>query len=126
MIPGLENRIVYDVVDVIDGRVKPEKAFVRDKRGLRLSLLPPAQTKNKEDIDADEFSRMVEVVRDGFDYVLIDGPAGIERGFRLSTAPASEALIVTNPEVSSVRDAERIIRLLESMGKDDLKLVSTG
>ncbi len=123
MILGLENRIVYDVVDVLDGRVKPEKAFVRDKRGLRLSLLPAAQTKNKEDIDAEGFARMVESVKERFDYVLIDSPAGIERGFRLSAAPASEALIVANPEVSSVRDADRIIGLLESMGKDDLKLV---
>lgn len=123
MILGLENRIVYDLVDVIEGRVKPEKAFVKDKRGLKLSLLPAAQTKNKEDVDPDAFMKMVEEVKDAFDFVFIDSPAGIERGFRLSAGPANEVLVVANPEVSSVRDADRIIGLLESMEKNNIKLI---
>ncbi len=123
MILGLENRIVYDIVDVVEGRVSPEKAFVKDKRGLSLYLLPAAQTKDKDAVKPDQMVEIVEKVKDNFDYILIDSPAGIESGFKTASAPATEAIVVVNPEVSSVRDADRIIGLLESMEKNDIKLV---
>ncbi|MGQ0792791.1 MAG: septum site-determining protein MinD [Deltaproteobacteria bacterium] len=123
MILGLENRIVYDVVDVVDGAVAVEKAFVKDKRGQSLYLLPAAQTKNKDSVRPEQLVEIVEKVKESFDYVIIDSPAGIEGGFRTASAPASEALIVVNPEVSSVRDADRVIGLLESMGKENIKLI---
>ncbi|MCH8029623.1 MAG: septum site-determining protein MinD [Candidatus Dadabacteria bacterium] len=123
MILGLENRIVYDVVDAVEGRVQTEKAFVKDKRGLKLYLLPAAQTRDKDSITPEDFTKMVEGIKDGFDYIIIDSPAGIEKGFKLAAAPATEVLVVANPEVSSVRDADRIIGLLESMDKDNISLV---
>ncbi|HSE83533.1 MAG TPA: septum site-determining protein MinD [Thermodesulfobacteriota bacterium] len=123
MILGLENRIVYDLVDVVEGSVAPEKAFVKDKRGSSLYLLPAAQTKNKDSVKPDQLVDIVEKVSWNFDYILIDSPAGIEGGFKTAATPAGEALVVVNPEVSSVRDADRIIGLLESMGKDNIKLI---
>jgi septum site-determining protein MinD len=123
MILGLENRIVYDLVDVVEGAVAPEKAFVKDKRGSSLYLLPAAQTKNKDSVKPEQLTDIVEKISWNFDYVLIDSPAGIEGGFRTAAAPASEAIVVVNPEVSSVRDADRIIGLLESMGKENIKLI---
>ncbi len=123
MILGLENRIVYDIVDVIEGRVPVEKAFVKDKRGLPLYLLPAAQTKDKDVMKPHQMVELVETVKDKFDYILIDSPAGIEGGFKTASAPAEEVIVVTNPEVSAVRDADRIIGLLEAMDKEDIKLV---
>jgi septum site-determining protein MinD len=123
MILGLENRIVYDIVDVVEGRVPPEKAFVKDKRGLPLYLLPAAQTKDKDAVKPGQMVDIVEKVKDNFDYIFIDSPAGIEGGFKTAAAPAEEAIVVVNPEVSSVRDADRIIGLLESMDKGNARLV---
>jgi septum site-determining protein MinD len=123
MILGLENRIVYDIVDVVEGRVLPKKAFVKDKRGLSLFLLPAAQTKDKDAVKPEQLQAIVEEVREDFDYIFIDSPAGIESGFRTAATPADEALVVTNPEVSSVRDADRIIGLLEKMDKEKISLV---
>jgi septum site-determining protein MinD len=123
MILGLENRIVYDIVDVVEGVVPPEKAFVKDKRSESLYLLPAAQTKNKESVSGSQLSSIVERVKFNFNYIFIDSPAGIESGFRTAVAPAEEALVVVNPEVSSVRDADRVIGLLESMGNDRLSLI---
>jgi len=123
MILGLENRIVYDIVDVVEGRVLPKKAFVKDKRGLPLFLLPAAQTKDKDAVKPDQLQEIVDEVREDFDYIFIDSPAGIESGFKTAATPADEALIVTNPEVSSVRDADRIIGLLEKMEKDKMRLI---
>lgn len=123
MILGLENRIVYDIVDVVEGRVSPEKAFVKDKRGLPLFLLPAAQTKDKDAVKPHQMVEIVQAVEEKFDYIFIDSPAGIEGGFKTASAPATEALVVVNPEVSSVRDADRIIGLLESMEKNQIRLV---
>ena len=123
MILGLENRIVYDLVDVVEGRVAPEKAFVKDKRGLPLFLLPAAQTKDKDAVKPEQMVEIIESVRENFDYIFLDSPAGIEGGFKTAATPADEALVVTNPEVSSVRDADRIIGLLESMEKEKMHLV---
>ncbi len=123
MILGLENRIVYDIVDVVEGVVPPEKAFVKDKRSESLYLLPAAQTKNKEAVSGEQLIGVVDRIKFNFDFIFIDCPAGIEGGFRTAAAPAEEALIVVNPEVSSVRDADRVIGLLESMGIEKLNLI---
>lgn len=123
MILGLENRIVYDIVDVVEGVIPPEKAFVKDKRSESLYLLPAAQTKNKEAVSAEQLIGVVDRIKFNFDFIFIDCPAGIESGFRTAAAPAEEALVVVNPEVSSVRDADRIIGLLESMGIEKLRLI---
>ncbi|WP_457640225.1 septum site-determining protein MinD [Persephonella sp.] len=125
MILGLENRIVYDIVDVVEGRVAPNKAFVKDKRGLPLYLLPAAQTKDKDAVKPHQLQEIVDQIREDFDYIFIDSPAGIESGFKTAATPADEALVVTNPEVSSVRDADRIIGLLEKMDKEteNIKLI---
>ncbi len=125
MILGLENRIVYDILDVLEGRAQPEKAFVKDKRGLPLYLLPANQTKNKDAIDPQKWVELVKELSSGdeFDYILIDSPAGIEQGFQIAVSPADKAIIVVNPEVSSVRDSDRVIGLLESKNKEDYSVV---
>ncbi len=125
MILGLENRIVYDVLDVLEDRVEFSKALVKDKRGFSLWLLPANQTKNKDAIDKDKWLKLMESIKEAneYDYVLIDSPAGIERGFQIAVLPADTAIVVVNPEVSSVRDADRVIGLLENMGKKDYSLV---
>ncbi|NPA14229.1 MAG: septum site-determining protein MinD [Aquificae bacterium] len=125
MLLGLENRIVYDILDVVEGRVPPDKAFVKDKHGLPLYLLPANQTKNKDAITEEQMVALVKTLKENydFDYILIDSPAGIEQGFKNAAAPADAALIVVNPEVSSVRDADRVVGLLENMGKNEMYLV---
>ncbi|KJU87286.1 septum site-determining protein MinD [Candidatus Magnetobacterium bavaricum] len=123
MILGLEQRIVYDVVDVVENVVKAEKAFVKDKRGFPLWLLPASQTKNKEAVRPEQLREIIDGVKESFDYVLIDSPAGIESGFKTAAIPADDAIVVVNPEVSSVRDADRIIGLLESMEKKSIRML---
>ncbi|MFN7064911.1 MAG: septum site-determining protein MinD [Aquificaceae bacterium] len=123
MMLGLENRIVYDVLDVLEDRAEFHKALVRDKRGLSLWLLPANQTKNKDAIDKDKWIELVERIKGEYDYIFIDSPAGIERGFQIASLPADIALVVVNPEVSSIRDADRVIGLLENMGKREYYLV---
>ncbi len=125
MILGLENRIVYDVLDVLEGRAEFHKALVKDKRGLSLWLLPANQTKNKDAIDKNKWLKLMEEVKESkeYDYILIDSPAGIEMGFQIAALPADIALVVVNPEVSSIRDADRIIGLLENMDKKEYYLV---
>ncbi|HEY8485782.1 MAG TPA: septum site-determining protein MinD [Limnochordales bacterium] len=111
---GLENRIVYDLVDVIEGTCKLRAALIRDKRVDNLVLLPAAQTRGKEAVTPEQMRDLVQQLREEFDYVLVDCPAGIDQGFHSAVAGASEALIVTTPEVAAVRDADRVIGLLES------------
>jgi len=111
---GLENRIVYDLVDVIEGRCRLRQALVHDKRLSELFLLPAAQTRDKSAVQPDDMVRVCQGLREEHDFVLIDSPAGIEQGFRYAVAPADEILIVTNPEVSAVRDADRVIGLIEA------------
>ena len=125
MILGLENRIVYDILDVLEGRALPEKAYVKDKRGLSLYLLPANQTKNKDAVNTEKWIELVKDIKskEEFDYVIIDSPAGIEQGFKIAVSPADRAFIVVNPEVSSVRDADRVIGLLESMNKEDYWII---
>ena len=125
MILGLENRIVYDVLDVLEERVPWEKALVKDKRGLPLWLLPANQRANKDVIDLDKWLEKVNEMKNSgkFDFIFIDSPAGIEKGFQIASAPADKEIIVVNPEVSSIRDADRVIGLLESKGKTDYSVV---
>lgn len=115
VILGLENRIVYDLVQVIEGECKLRQALIRDKRVEGLFLLPAAQTRDKTAVSPDDMRRLVaEMKEDGFDYIIIDCPAGIENGFKNSIAGADRAIIVTTPEVSAIRDADRIIGLVEA------------
>lgn len=117
VVMGLENRIVYDLVDVIEGRCKLRQALIKDKRVSDLYLIPAAQTRDKTAVSPQDMIRLADELREGHDWVLIDSPAGIERGFRNAIAPADMVVIVTNPEVSSVRDADRIIGLIEAEEK---------
>ena len=123
VILGLENRIVYDLVDVVEGRCRLRQAMVRDKRLAELYLLPAAQTRDKTAVQPEEMVQVCEQLRPDYDFVLIDSPAGIEQGFRNAIAPADEAVIVTTPDVSAVRDADRIIGLLEASEKNSLQLL---
>lgn len=123
VVMGLENRIVYDLVDVIEGRCKLRQALIKDKRLADLYLIPAAQTRDKTAVSPQDMVRLVKDLRTDFDWVLIDSPAGIERGFRNAIAPADLILIVTNPEVSAVRDADRIIGLVEAEEKGPPKLI---
>ncbi|MCD4673317.1 MAG: septum site-determining protein MinD [Anaerolineaceae bacterium] len=123
IVMGLENRIVYDLVDVIEGRCRLRQAMIRDKRMSELYLIPAAQTRDKSSVSPSDMVRLCDQLRDEFDWVLIDSSAGIERGFRNALAPADIVLVVTNPEVSAVRDADRIIGLVEAEEKGPAKLV---
>lgn len=123
VILGLENRIVYDLVDVIEGRCRLKQAMIRDKRLPELYLIPAAQTRDKSAVSPSDMVRLCDDLRDEVDYILIDSPAGIERGFRNALAPADEVYVVTNPEVSAVRDADRIIGLIEAEEKGPAKLI---
>jgi septum site-determining protein MinD len=120
---GLENRIVYDLVDVVEGRCKLRQALIRDKRIDTLYLIPAAQTRDKNAVAPKDMVRICDELRSEFDFIIIDSPAGIERGFKNAIAPADEIVIVTNPEVSAVRDADRIIGIIEAEQKGPAKLV---
>ncbi len=111
---GLENRIVYDLVDVIEGTCKLKAALIRDKRVDNLVLLPAAQTRGKDAVAPEQMRDLTAQLQEEFDYVLIDSPAGIDHGFHTAVAGATEAIIVTTPEVAAVRDADRVIGILES------------
>ncbi|MEJ2749239.1 MAG: septum site-determining protein MinD [Anaerolineae bacterium] len=117
VVMGLENRIVYDLVDVIEGRCRLRQAMIKDKRQPELYLIPAAQTRDKMAVSPTDMILVCDQLRQEMDYILIDSPAGIERGFRNAIAPADQVLIVTNPEVSAVRDADRIIGLIEAEEK---------
>lgn len=120
---GLENRIVYDIVDVVEGRAKLRQALIKDKRFPTLCLLPAAQTRDKEAVSPEDMVRLCKDLKEEFDFIIIDSPAGIERGFKNAVTPADMAIIVTTPEVSAVRDADRVIGLLEAMEKEESKLI---
>jgi septum site-determining protein MinD len=114
VILGLENRIVYDLVHVIEGECKLSQALIKDKRVDGLYLLPAAQTRDKNAVNPDQMRRLIAQLKEGHDFVIVDCPAGIEQGFRNSIAGADRAVIVTTPEVSAIRDADRIIGLVEA------------
>ncbi len=123
VVMGLENRVVYDIVNVIEGVCRLRQALVKDKRLSKLYLLPAAQTRDKSAVNPEDMVRVCEQMRNDYDFVLIDSPAGIEQGFRNAIAPADEVLIITTPEVSAVRDADRIIGLIEAEEKGPAKLI---
>lgn len=123
VIMGLENRIVYDIVDIVEGRCRVQQALIKHKQFPDLYLIPAAQTRDKMAVSPTDMIRLVDQIRPENDFILIDSPAGIERGFRNAVAPADEVLIVTNPEVSAVRDADRIIGLLLAENKGSGKLI---
>ncbi|WP_078545341.1 septum site-determining protein MinD [Litchfieldia alkalitelluris] len=114
VVMGLENRIIYDLVDVVQGRCKLHQALVKDKRfDDHLFLLPAAQTSDKTAVKPDQMKKLIDELKQDFDYIIIDCPAGIEQGYQNAVAGADRALVVTTPEISAVRDADRIIGLLE-------------
>ncbi len=117
VVMGLENRIIYDLVQVIEGTCRLKQALVRDKRYEGLYLLPAAQTRDKSAVTPEQMQKLCESIKEeGFDYIIIDCPAGIEQGFKNAIAAADKAIVVTTPEISAVRDADRIIGMLESEG----------
>jgi len=114
VVMGLENRIVYNLVDVIECKCRIKQALIKDKRNPNLFLMPSAQTKDKTAVTPDQMVKMVNQLRESFDYIILDCPAGIEQGFKNAIAGADRALVVTTPEVSAIRDADRIVGLLEA------------
>lgn len=123
VVMGLENRIVYDIVDVVEKVCRLKQGLIRDKRFEGLYLLPAAQTKDKTSVTPEQMQELCEELKQEFDFVIIDSPAGIEQGFQNSVAGADEAIIVTTPEISAVRDADRVIGLLEARGLHEPKLI---
>lgn len=120
---GLENRIVYDLVDVANGNCRLRQALIKDKRFENLVLLPAAQTKDKTSVSTEQMVELCDSLKEDFDYVIVDCPAGIEQGFKNAIAGAGKAIVVTTPEVAAVRDADRIIGLLEAAELRNPKLV---
>lgn len=114
VVMGLENRIVYDIVDVVEEKCKLRQALIKDKRFNELFLLPAAQTRDKSAINEEQMKELTGKLKEEFDYIIVDCPAGIEQGFKNAIAGADRAVVVTNAEISSIRDADRIIGLLEA------------
>lgn len=123
VVMGLENRIVYNLVDVIEGSCRIKQALIRDKKYDSLYLMPSAQTRDKNAVNPEQMKKLTEELKEEFDYILLDCPAGIEQGFLNAIAGADRALVVTTPEVSAIRDADRIIGLLESNGIRNSRLI---
>jgi septum site-determining protein MinD len=123
IVMGLENRIVYDLVDIVEGRAKFKQAMIKHKQFPDLYMIPAAQTRDKSAVSPADMVQLCNELRKEFDFILIDSPAGIERGFRNAMAPADDILIVTNPEVSAVRDADRVIGLIEAENKGPARLI---
>ncbi len=120
---GVENNIIYNMIDVIEGYCDVEKAIVKDKDYEDLHLLPAAQTKDKDAVNEEQMIELTDTLRQMYDYVIIDCPAGIEQGFKNAIAGADKAIIVTTPEISAVRDADRIIGLLDEKEVKDQRLI---
>lgn len=123
VVMGLENRIVYDLVDVVEGRCRLRQAMIHDKRLPELYLIPAAQTRDKSAVSPSDMVRLCDELRPDCDWIVIDSPAGIERGFRNAIAPADKVLVMTNPEVSAVRDADRVVGLLDAEEKGPASLI---
>jgi septum site-determining protein MinD len=120
---GLENRVVYTAVDVLAGQCRLEQALVRDKRQPSLFLLPAAQNRTKDAVKPDQMRQLVTALTKVFEYILVDSPAGIESGFQNAIAAAREALIVTTPEIAAVRDADRVVGILEANNIKKVQLI---
>lgn len=114
VVMGLENRIVYDLVDVVEGFCRVKQALIKDKRYEGLYLLPAAQTRDKTSVNPQQMMKLCQELKEEYDYILVDCPAGIEQGFKNAIAGADRAIVITTPEVSAVRDADRIVGLLEA------------
>jgi len=114
VVMGLENRIVYDIVDVVEQKCKLRQALIKDKRFQELFLLPAAQTRDKSAITEEQMMELIKDLKEEFDYIIMDCPAGIEQGFKNAVVGADRAIVVTMAEISAIRDADRIIGLLES------------
>jgi len=123
VVMGLENRIVYDLVDAVEGRCRLNQAMIKDKHIPNLFLIPSAQTRDKTAVSPSDMIRLCEELRPDLDWIVIDSPAGIERGFKNAIAPADQIIVITNPEVSAVRDADRIIGIVEAEEKGTPKLL---
>ena len=123
VVMGLENRIVYNLVDVVEGNCRIKQALIKDKKYPNLFLLPSAQTRDKSSVNPEQMKKLIEDLREDFDYILLDCPAGIEQGFKNAIAGADRAVVVTTPEVSAVRDADRIIGLLEANEIRNIQLI---
>ncbi|MGN0271625.1 MAG: septum site-determining protein MinD [Lachnospiraceae bacterium] len=123
VVMGLENRIVYNLVDVIEGNCRLKQAIIRDRRYPNLYLIPSAQTKDKTAVNPEQMKKLTEALKEEFDYILLDCPAGIEQGFLNAIAGATRAIVVTTPEVSAIRDADRVIGLLESAEMENIQLI---
>ncbi len=123
VVMGLENRVVYNIMDIIQERCKVNQALVKDKHLDSLFLLPASQIHTKDDVDIDRVVGVMSALNTAFDYVILDSPAGIEKGFRSAVAPASEAIVIVTPDVSAVRDADRVIGLMENSGMQDVYLI---
>lgn len=123
VVMGLENRIVYNLVDVVEGNCRVKQALIRDKRYPGLYLMPSAQTKDKSSVTPGQMIKVIEGLKEQFDYIILDCPAGIEQGFQNAIAGADRALVVTTPEVSAIRDADRIVGLLEANSFQKIDLI---
>lgn len=123
VVMGLENRIVYNLVDVIEGNCRAKQAIIKDKMYSHLFLLPAAQTKDKTAVSPEQMKKLIEQLKPDYDYILIDCPAGIEHGFKNAIAAAERAIVVTTPEVSAIRDADRIIGILDANEMPRIDLV---
>ena len=123
VVMGLENRIVYDLVDIVEGRCRMRQAMIRDKRSKGLFLIPAAQTRDKTAVSPSDMIKLCNDLRIDYDWIIVDSPAGIERGFRNAIAPADIVIVVTNPEISAVRDADRIIGIVEAEEKGPAQLI---
>ena len=123
VVMGLENRIVYNLVDVVEGGCRIKQALIKDKNHQGLYLMPSAQTRDKSAVTPGQMVKVIDHLREQFDYIILDCPAGIEQGFQNAIAGADRALVVTTPEVSAIRDADRIIGLLEANGFKQMDLI---
>lgn len=123
VVMGLENRIVYDIVDVTNGHCRLKQALIKDKRFEKMFLLPAAQTKEKTAVTPEQMIELAEKLKAEYDFIIIDSPAGIEQGFKNAIAGAEKAVVVTTPEVAAVRDADRVIGLLEAAGIEQPQLI---
>lgn len=123
VVMGLENRIVYNLIDVVEGNCRIKQALIKDKRYPNLYLLPTAQTRDKTAVNPAQMRRLTAELREEFDYIILDCPAGIEQGFQNAIAGADRAIVVTVPEISAIRDADRIIGLLEANGIHGIDLI---
>jgi len=124
VIMGLENRIVFNIVDVVKGVCKIQQALIKSKRSNNLFLLPASQTDDKDVVTPEEISQVIQKLKQEFHFVLIDSPAGIEQGFRNAAAAADDAIVVTTPEVAALRDADRVIGLLSAQGLEPKVIIN--